>query len=127
MGHGPAVLAGRLGCTADVVRRVCTGNATRSGIVWVTPAFASAVRVQYDVLADVLGDAALAARSRKRAGWAPPVAWDDQPGDPHFIDDPDCPVSNWRMARARTPAQLRAGAAVLAKVRLRRGGLAIAS
>ena len=38
-------------------------------------------------------------RTRKlaaRRGWAPPGAWDDEPG-PHFIDDPAaCPAPGWK-------------------------------
>jgi hypothetical protein len=62
----------------------------------VPPWFAAAVAALYDDLWDVDGGSADAAAYAIVRGWAPPLAWDDNPGDPHFIDDPGAPVSDWR-------------------------------
>jgi len=56
----------------------------------------------YDELWDMPGGCQDALRTAVARGWAPPLAWDDDPGDPHYIDDPACPVSNWSRPH-RTP------------------------
>jgi len=73
----------------------------------VTATHARAVRILYDQLWNVMPDestpqarrAARMARNRAdKAGWPPPLAWDDD-----VIDDPDAsPTADWKRPRRRT-------------------------
>ena len=90
-------LAARLGVTERVVEHIQRGRRGRSARIqaWL----AAAVSALYDELWDKRGGCEAVARVASKRGYAPPLAWDDNPGDPHFIDDPACEVSDWRPRR----------------------------
>jgi DNA-binding NarL/FixJ family response regulator len=104
MGWSAEALAPRLDATEAAVEVIT--RSTPFDRRKVTPAFAALVAAAYDELWDVTGDPELAKRTRSRPHYAPPMAWDDNPGDPHFIDDPACPVSDWRPPRGGYPRRL---------------------
>jgi hypothetical protein len=84
-------LAYHLGELEDLVQRVQDGRADQ-----LPAAVTVLISAAYDALWDVWGGddhAAWLARGRR---YAPPLAWDDNPGDPHWIDDPGCPASMWQ-------------------------------
>jgi hypothetical protein len=90
IGHSIESLADHLGEAKDLVRRVQDGRADH-----LPATLAGLISAVYDALWNVWGGdehAAWLARSRR---YAPALAWDDNPGDPHYIDDPACPVSQW--------------------------------
>lgn len=59
---------------------------------WVTERFAAAVHTAYEALSMTPGPSKYTAGRAARAGWAPPLAWDDD-----TIDDPDAqPVDSTR-------------------------------
>ncbi len=90
MGHGIESLADHLDEPSEHVRRVQDGRADH-----VPATLAALVSAVYDALWNVWGGddhAAWLARGRR---YAPALAWDDNLGDPHYIDDPACPVSQW--------------------------------
>jgi hypothetical protein len=82
MGHSGPALAARLGVTATWVHYL-----RHRGAGCVSASLAAAVAVLYDELWDVPGPSRRTARLAARRRWAPPMAWDDNPGDPHWIDD----------------------------------------
>jgi hypothetical protein len=100
MAWSPGSMAGRLPLAVprDVAERALrrVQAAAPYDVAEVPPWFAAAVAALYDQVWDVPGGFAEAAAYANARGWAPPMAWDDNPGDPHFIDDPDAPVSDWR-------------------------------
>lgn len=72
----------------------------------VRPGRAAEITALYEALWNVPPDESTpagrrsAASARRRArgrGWAPPMAWDDNPGDPCWIDDPAAgPAEGWQ-------------------------------
>jgi hypothetical protein len=94
MGHGADGLAGRLDTGEHVIRCLQRGQPAE-----VPAAFAAAVAALYDELWDVRGPSARSARTARRRGFAPALAWDDNPGDPHFIEDPDAAPADWKPRR----------------------------
>lgn len=101
MGHSAGALAARLALADYAVRRLQSGQPAE-----VPAALAAAVAAVYDDLWDVRGPSARSARVAIRRGFVPALAWDDNPGDPHFIDDPAAsPAPNWRPRRRLSPAQ----------------------
>ena len=63
---------------------------------WVTRAVADAVSTAYDRLAMTPGPSAISRRRAARAGYAPPLAWDDD-----TIDDPAAQAAEWRRSDNR--------------------------
>lgn len=55
----------------------------------VTAATAEVVRRIYDDMSMTPGPSSRSRAHAARAGYAPPLAWDDEPGSPHHIDEPD--------------------------------------
>jgi hypothetical protein len=94
MGHSARTLADRLGLAERVVRRVQRGKPAQ-----VPAALATAVSALYDDLWDVRGGSARSAQMAARYGWVPPLAWDDDPIDGNWIDDPDAVPADWRPRR----------------------------
>jgi hypothetical protein len=97
-------LAGRLGTgvTAGALRWIMTGRP--SGV---PSALAASVSALYDAVWHLWGGCTNAADAAAAAGWAPPMAWDDDmPGDPWYtgygIDDPDAvPAPGWQRRPVR--------------------------
>jgi hypothetical protein len=83
MGHSTAALGARLGVTRTWVHHL-----QHSGHGTVSAELAAAISALYDELWDVRGPSARSARVAARRGWAPALAWDDNCGDAHWIDDP---------------------------------------
>jgi hypothetical protein len=96
IGHSPDVLASRLATGEHVIRSLQRGRPAA-----IPAAFAAAVAALYDELWDVRGPSARSARASRRRGFAPALAWDDNPSDPHFIDDPDAVAADWKPRRPR--------------------------
>ena len=97
------------GWAAEAIARRIPGaraehiRAVRDGVqAQVSTRRAAAVAVCYDRLWDRRGGSEDTIHLAMRNGWAPALAWDDNPGDPHYIDDPACPVSDWRRRPLRT-------------------------
>ena len=100
MGHSVPALAGRLGVPERSVRRLQAGKAAL-----VPLPLARAVSALYNALWDVGGQSAASVRMARRQGWCPPLAWDDNPSDPHWIDDPAAAPADWRPRCHLTAAQ----------------------
>jgi DNA-binding XRE family transcriptional regulator len=95
--HAPLSLARTLGVSRATILAIVERDATAG------PELAAAVRTVYDRLWCVRGGDLAAARMAVARGWPVPLAWDDDPGDPHCIDDPGAiPAPNWRRARRTT-------------------------
>ena len=91
MGHSVESLSSHLDEPEDLMRRVQDGRVDQIPV-----GVAALISAAYDALWNVDGGdehAAWLARGRR---YAPPLAWDDNPGDPHWIDDPGCPASMWQ-------------------------------
>jgi hypothetical protein len=104
VGWPAAAIAARLGMAvpAGIAERA-VGRVQGGKIPELPSWLAAAVATLYDDVWDVYGGCEDAAAFAHRRGWAPPMAWDDNPGDPHYIDDPACPVSDWRPRRMLRP------------------------
>lgn len=118
-GYSLPVLAARLGCSRQELRRKLHERGT------VTAATARAVADLYDDLWDQpppgssRQEKCSASRSRNYArerGWPPPAAWDDDPG-PHFIDDPAAVPSPLWDAEPSAPPQRTASPLIAAAIR----------
>ena len=94
MGHSAPALAACLGVPELSLRRLQAGKAAL-----VPLPLARAVAALYDALWDVRGGSIASARMASHRGWSPPLAWDDDPGDPHWIDDPSAVPADWRPHR----------------------------
>jgi hypothetical protein len=94
MGHTTSGLARRLGISQFTLRRLLHGQPTR-----VPAQLASAVAELYDELWAIDGGSRWAATRARAAGYAPALAWDDNPGDAHFIDDPQTGPADWKPRR----------------------------
>ena len=100
MGHSARTLAEGLGVPEHYARRVQSGLAAT-----VPRALAADVSALYDALWDKRGTSDASARMARRRGWCPPLAWDDDPGDPHFVDDPAAGPADWRPRPRASAAQ----------------------
>ena len=106
-GWAPEAIARRIpGARAEHIRAVRDGVQAQ-----VSTRRTAAIAVCYDRLWDRRGSSEDTIHLAMRNGWAPALAWDDNPGDPHYIDDPACPVSDWRRPplRARLTVDEQAG------------------
>jgi hypothetical protein len=109
MGHSTPALACRLAVAECVVRRLQRGKPTD-----VPAALAGAVSAIYDALWDQRGSSPRSAHMAIRRGWCPPLAWDDNPGDPHWIDDPAAGPADWKPRRATLADRAENAAEVMA-------------
>ncbi|HEY5019107.1 MAG TPA: hypothetical protein VII59_20255 [Streptosporangiaceae bacterium] len=94
LGHSTGALAARLNVADRVVRRYQRGKPAE-----VPAALAAAVAALYDDLWDVNGGSAKSVQMAVTRGWAPPMAWDDDPEDDNWIDDPSGAPADWRPRR----------------------------
>lgn len=113
-GFSIADLAAELGVPYRVVRRLQCGCPAE------VPAYlAASVSALYDAVWHLKGRSPRTAEDARRHGWCPPLAWDDSPGDPYFIDDPAAsPAPDWQpnMQRRRlTPDEQAAEVAELVR------------
>lgn len=97
-GHPPAAVAAALGMTArDMLAMLGRDRVRISTAARVRDVFER----MWDQAPDESGPEAAAAAEAARdlaagRGWAPAMAWDDEPGDEHFIDDPAArPAPGW--------------------------------
>lgn len=93
-GHTTSSLARRLGISQFTLRRLLHGQPAE-----VPAHIAAAVAALYDELWAADGGSRWAARRARAAGYAPALAWDDNPGDPHWIDDPAAGPADWKPRR----------------------------
>jgi hypothetical protein len=98
MGHSAPALAERLDLPEHTFRRLQAGKTSQ-----VPHALAATVDALYDALWDVRGGSAAAVRMARRRHWCPPLAWDDNPEDPHWIDDPSASPADWQPRPHRGP------------------------
>ena len=111
-GWAPEAIARRIpGARAEHIRAVRDGVQAQ-----VSTRRAAAIAVCYDRLWDRRGSSEDTIHLAMRNGWAPALAWDDNPGDPHYIDDPACPVSDWRRPSLRARLSVDEQAAELAEL-----------
>ncbi len=89
VGWPAAAIAVRLGIAvpAGIAERAVE-RLQRSKIPELPSWLAAAVADLYDDVWDVYGGCEGTIAFARRRGWAPAMAWDDNPGDPHYIDDP---------------------------------------
>jgi hypothetical protein len=91
-GFSTADLAARLGVPYQVVRRLQYGQPPE-----VLAGRAASVSALSDAVWHLKGGSPGTAEDARRRGWCPPLAWDDSPGDPYFIDDPAAsPAPDWQ-------------------------------
>jgi transposase-like protein len=93
-GHTTSGLARRLGISQFTLRRLLHGQPAE-----VPAHLAAAVAALYDELWAADGGSRWVARRARRAGFAPALAWDDNAGDAHFIDDPRALPADWKPRR----------------------------
>jgi hypothetical protein len=94
MGHTTSVLARRLGISQFTLRRLLHGQPAE-----VPATLAAAISALSDELWAADGGSRRVARRARAAGFAPALAWDDNAGDAHFIDDPDAGPADWKPRR----------------------------
>lgn len=70
---------------------------------WVSRETAARINRAYDALSMRFGPSTWTRTYAARSGWAPPLAWDDDPG-PHYIDDPAARPSGVRGSRGQGAA-----------------------
>jgi DNA-binding CsgD family transcriptional regulator len=93
-GHTTSALARRLGISQFTLRRLIHGQPGE-----VPAHLAAAVAALYDELWAADGGSRRVARRARAAGFAPALAWDDNAGDPHFIDNPEAAPADWKPRR----------------------------
>jgi transcriptional regulator with XRE-family HTH domain len=93
IGWTRAQLAGRLGETP-------AGIGALLRVKTLPPAVAARISAVFDELWDTWPQGPAAGRERanaRRKNWPVPMAWDYEPGDPHWIDDPHAgPAEGWQ-------------------------------
>jgi hypothetical protein len=111
-GFSTADLAAQLGASCRLVRQLQYGSPAE-----VPADLASSVSALYDAVWHLRGGSPTTAQDARRHGWCPPLAWDDSPGDPYFIDDPAAsPAPDWQPNMQRRRLTLDEQAAEVAEL-----------